>query len=203
MQKNVASQYLTLRAFNSNTGAPVTGDAANITAYLVKDGGAPAAATNAVSEVSAANMPGVYKLLLTQAETNADCVVACGKSVTANVVIQDKEYATIPAGFSSIIVSGGSVAVLAGYKKNVAVAGLQIQMTDSTTHAPVTGKTVSVFVSIDGGAYAAATPAAATEIANGMYSIGLSAANMNGSNIGVRCTATGCDDLNFVLATAP
>ena len=36
-----------------------------------------------------------------------------------------------------------------------------------------------------------------------MYAIGLSAANMNGSNIGVRCTAAGCDDLNFMLATAP
>lgn len=205
MLKNVAGQKAYLYAYDASTGLPKTGDSANITLALSKDGGATAAlGTVAPAELSSALQPGWYAATLTQAETNADQLLVAGKSSTANVVVVGAAIFTRPANFTALsITTGGSVAVQAGFKRNTAVAGLQVQMTDSTTHAPVIGKTVAVQVSIDGGAYAAATPATATEIASGMYSVGLSAANMNGANIAVRCTATGCDDLNFVLATAP
>lgn len=205
MFKNVAGQKAYIYAYDASTGLPKTGDAANISLAVSKDGAAPAAlGTVAPAEVSSTLQPGWYAATMTQAETNGDQLLIGGKSSTANVVVVGAAIFTRPANFTNLsITSGGAAAVQAAFKKNAAIAGLPVQMTDSTTHAPVTGKTVSVFVSIDGAAYVAATPATATEIGNGMYAIGLSAANMNGSNIGVRCTAAGCDDLNFVLATAP
>ena len=205
MFKNVAGQKAYIYAYDASTGLPKSGDAANISLAVSKDGAAPAAlGTVAPAEVSSTLQPGWYAATLTQAETNADQMLVAGKSSTANVVVVGAAIFTRPANFTALgITSGGSVAVQVGYKKNAAVSGLPVQMTDSTSHAPVTGKTVSVFVSIDGAAYVAATPATATEIGNGMYAVSLSAANMNGSNIGVRCTAAGCDDQNFVLSTAP
>jgi len=201
MQKNVAGQYVSLRAFNSSTGAPVTGDAANITFYVQKDNGSVTAIAAAVTEVSATNMPGVYKALLTQADTNGDCVLICGKSSTSNVVIADKEYATTPANFATTVINNaGAISVANGLKKNQALAGFPFPMTDSTAHAPATGKSVSVYRRIDGGAEALV--GAATELANGLYKIDFAASDLNGTVIAVRCTATGCDDLNFDLIPA-
>lgn len=69
----------------NNTGR--TGDAANLTMRLVKDGGASAAPTNSVTEPDATNMPGVYELALTAAEMNADFVTLAGKSSTADTAV--------------------------------------------------------------------------------------------------------------------
>lgn len=69
---------------NSWTGASgeVTGlNTANVTKIRL-DGGASANATNSWSELSAANMPGVYVLELTQAETNADVIVVTINELT-------------------------------------------------------------------------------------------------------------------------
>lgn len=80
-------------------------------------------------------------------------------------------------------------------KKNQALAKFELLMTDSTNHNPATGKTVTVTRSIDGGAFAATTAGTATELANGIYYIDLSAADLNGTVVTLRATATGCDDL--------
>ena len=72
----------------NNTGK--TGDSANFTLRLVKDGGAAAAPTNAasISEPDSTNMPGVYEIVLTAEEMAANFVTLHGKSSTANIILQ-------------------------------------------------------------------------------------------------------------------
>ena len=86
MFKNTASQKWIVFAFQdeggTNPGEPVTGDATNITANLRLDGGA----ANAVDDVNPTELEdGYYVFDLTQAETNADLIVICPASATANV----------------------------------------------------------------------------------------------------------------------
>lgn len=102
MFKNVASQKVALFAFSTTTGAPKTGDAANITPYLSKDFGAVTALTDSsATEMSSTNAPGWYLFDVTQAETNADNILFTGKSSTANIVILGKEYCTAPQYFTT------------------------------------------------------------------------------------------------------
>jgi len=77
------STTITYTAWNSSTGALCTGDSANHTCSLSLNGGSFATATNSPSEVGA----GVYALVLTAAETNADLVTLSVTSSTTSVVI--------------------------------------------------------------------------------------------------------------------
>jgi hypothetical protein len=73
-------------AWDTGANAGKTGDAANHTLRLIKDGAA-ASPANSPSEVDAANCPGVYKLALTAAEMNYGVITLAGKSSTSGVVI--------------------------------------------------------------------------------------------------------------------
>jgi hypothetical protein len=68
--------------------APKTGDAANITVRISKDGGALTAATNNPVEVDATNAPGLYRITLTAGEMDANTVEVIPKSTTANTYCQ-------------------------------------------------------------------------------------------------------------------
>lgn len=96
-----------------------------------------------------------------------------------------------------------SVKIQTVLKKNTALAEFAFLMTDSTTHNPVTGATVTVTRSIDGGAFGATTAGTATELSNGIYVIDLSAADRNGNVVTFRCTASGCDDLLIPMLMEP
>ena len=74
-------------AVDESTGAYKTGDVANHTLRYIKDG-VSSAPTNSPAEVDATNAPGAYKLVLTNAETNATLGYVVGKSSTANVQIR-------------------------------------------------------------------------------------------------------------------
>lgn len=86
-------------------------------------------------------------------------------------------------------------------EKNVAFSAFMFMMTDSTNHNPVTGKTVTVTRSIDGGAFGAGTLSAVTEVANGWYKVDFAAADLNGKVIVLRATATGSDDTFVTIFT--
>ena len=64
-----------------------TGDVANHTLYLVKDGGTPTAPTNAPAEISSAEMPGWYEVTLISAEATANTVLLGGVSSSSGIVI--------------------------------------------------------------------------------------------------------------------
>ena len=74
-------------AWDTSNNVGKTGDSGNFTLRIIKDGGTPAAPTNAVSEPDATNLPGVYELVLTASEMNANFVTLGGISSTANISI--------------------------------------------------------------------------------------------------------------------
>lgn len=107
MQKNVSSQKIQLFCFLVTTGAPVTGDAANITAYVSKDHGAVTVlGDTSATEMDATNAKGVYVFDLTQGETNADELTFTAKSSTANVSITPRFITTTAPNFSLQSIDG-------------------------------------------------------------------------------------------------
>jgi hypothetical protein len=88
-----------------------------------------------------------------------------------------------------------------GVAKNVEFT-LPFFMALSSDHVtPATGKTVTVQISKDGGAFAGATNSPA-EIANGWYKIVITSTEMNAAAISVKVTETDCDQTNLLLATS-
>jgi hypothetical protein len=86
--------------------APKTGDAANITVRISKDGGTLTAATNNPVEVDATNAPGLYRITLTASEMDANTIEVVPKSTTANTYCQVvtilTERGRIDASISSV-----------------------------------------------------------------------------------------------------
>jgi hypothetical protein len=114
MNKNVASQKITLLAIDTSTNAPKTGDAANLTAYVSKDDGAVTVlADTSAAEKDATNAPGLYDFDVAQAETNADKLVFSGKSGTANVKLVPVTVYTRPANASALSVNASGHVTLA------------------------------------------------------------------------------------------
>lgn len=98
--------YARYKAVNATTGVPMPGDVANHTLRWVKDG-TPSAPTNSPSEIDATNLPGVYQVLITAQEADADSGHLSGTSSTSDIVIIGTEYAfeTDPAR----VISGGNI----------------------------------------------------------------------------------------------
>ncbi len=205
MFKNVASQKIAVYVFDSTTGLPKTGDAANITVYVSKDFAAVTALTDtSATEMDATNAKGWYLVDVSQSETNADTLLFTGKSSTANMVVVGSLIYTRPPYFSTLsITSGGAVSVASNIKKNQALAAFEFLMTDSTNHNPATGKTVTLTRSIDGAAFGAGTLTGPVEVGNGIYYCGFLAADLNGNVVTLRATASGCDDLFVTIVTEP
>ena len=110
MQKNAASQKVTLLAIDVSTNLPKTGDSANITAYVSKDDGAVTIlGDTTATELDATNALGLYSFDLTQAETNADKLLFTAKSSTANIRIVPLLVQTVPANFSTLTIANSAV----------------------------------------------------------------------------------------------
>lgn len=87
-------------------------------------------------------------------------------------------------------------------KKNTVLAGFPFQMTDSTTHLPKTGLTVTATRSLDGGAFGAAANSV-SEISGGWYKIDLAATDTNADTIALNLTAPGADLTPLTIVTQP
>ncbi len=91
----------------------------------------------------------------------------------------------------------------ANIQQNTAGPTFGFLITDNTNHNPKTGAAALACArSIDGGAFGACTNTPA-EVGNGIYSIALSAGDLNGKVIVVRITSTNNDDTFFTLTTGP
>lgn len=176
-------------------------------------------------EVDATNMPGVYRFDVPDAVfasgVNSAAVMLRGATnmepcvmefQLTSVNLQDSVRAgmtalpNVAAGASGGLPLGdanGAVKIQTVLKKNTTRSNYAFLMTDSTTHNPAAGKTVTVTRCIDNGTFAAGTLGAVTEIANGMYRIDLPAADLNGDVVTLRFTASGCDDLFVTLLLEP
>lgn len=88
-------------------------------------------------------------------------------------------------------------------KKNTALNAFPFFMVRSTDHVTgATGLAVTAERSLDGGAFAPTTNAP-TEIANGIYIINLSAADLNANTVALRFTASNADPRIVTLVTKP
>ena len=157
--------------------------------------------------LSAAAVQAVWDAL-TSALTTAGSI---GKHIVDNLVAgaiaaikaqTDKFVFTVANQVDANVLSL-SAALRPGIRKNVALPNFLFVMTDSTTHNPAVGKTVTVTRKIDAGAHAAGTLSAVTEVANGQYSVDWGAGDLNGDVVTLRATAAGCDDLFVTIRTSP
>jgi hypothetical protein len=112
MFRNVASQKLTVFAWDSTTGLPKTGDAANLTAYVSKDDGSVTALTDtSATEQSSSNAPGYYVFDLTQSETNADKLMFSAVSSTSNIAVLavPSVVYTTPANWTKTVIDSSGL----------------------------------------------------------------------------------------------
>jgi hypothetical protein len=209
----------------STDWTPASGDV-----KIAKDGGNVANTTNLPAAVGGAGSA-LWSITLTAGELScAEAVVQTVDSTTKAVedqVIRVYTYgnasAKFPVDFSDTVRmgltalpnatpggSGGlptadstnSVKIQDTVKKNQSL-NVMFVLTDSTNHAPATGKSPSPTRSIDTGAFGAGTLGAVTEIANGWYWFNAAAADMNGNVIAFRISCSGCDDTDLVFTTSP
>lgn len=178
-----------------------------------KDGGAFANLTTLPSANPASGRAIMIDLSATEMTADnvvVQCVDAAGAEwcdlfVNLQTTARQIDDLAYPAttGRSLLVDASGAVPITTNLKKNQALANFAFLMTDSTTHNPATGKTVTVTRCIDGGAFAAGTLSAVTEVSNGQYRCDFLAADLNGNVVTLRATATGCDDLFMTLILEP
>lgn len=114
------------------------------------------------------------------------------------------DWANVGSPTTTNALTGTTVKIQSNFKKNQALAAFQFVMTDSTNHAPATGKTVTATRSIDGAStFSAGTLGSVTEKELGNYQVDLGAGDLNGNTIMLRFTATGCDDKLVEIVTDP
>lgn len=122
--------------------------------------------------------------------TNSD---KTGYSLTATTGLGN-QTSNITGNLSGSVASvTAAVAITSNIKQNQALAGFAFLMTDSTSHNPATGLTVTVTRSINGAAFAAGTLSAVTEVGNGVYSVDFGAGDLNGKTIILQATAAASD----------
>lgn len=173
-------------------------------------------------ELDATNMPGWYRLDVPNAAlASGECVGIHikGASGMAPLALEIALLAIDPqdavrGGMTALpnaaaAASGGlptvdannSVKIQGQLKKGVALSNFHFLMTDSATHNPATGKTVTATRLLDNGTFGAGTLSAATEVSNGVYRVDLGTGDTNGNTVTLRFTASGCDDLFLSFAT--
>jgi len=88
-----------------------------------------------------------------------------------------------------------------GIQKNTASANFTFFMADDGDHVSgLTGATVTATRRLDSGSFATCANAP-TEVGNGIYTINLDAADLNGDIVTLRFTATGADDTVITIKT--
>ena len=81
-----SAQVVMFTVWDTSANGPKTGDAANLTNYTSK-GGRSATSAGTVTEIDATNMPGIYKVSLSDTQMNGSVICVMGKSSTANIVV--------------------------------------------------------------------------------------------------------------------
>jgi hypothetical protein len=188
MFKNTASQKVAVYAYDSTTGLPITGDAANITARISLDGAAVAQSDDVnPTELDATYAEGVYVFDLTQAETNCDLFVLSAESSTANIIC-----APITV-YTTIGVPGIPKGVELIFSASMVNADDELQI----------GKTVVAQISKEGGAFTTLTTAVTeTPAASSQYKVTATATEMNCDWGQIRLTNSSCKTKTFDFRTS-
>lgn len=155
MLKNTANQKWIVLAFDSTTGLPKTGDAAQITANLHKDYGDAAALTDTnPTELE----DGFYAFDLSQEETNADHILLCPQSSTPDIVVigcpavifTEPTGRKYPASLAAADVSGNVPVDVTAIQNGLATAANQATIISAISGVPaavwaVSTRTLSSF----------------------------------------------------------
>ncbi len=112
---------------------------------------------------------------------------------TATVVINVNTATTV---LNPVSISAGQLFV----KKNSTLPGFAFLMTDTASHAPMTGLSVTGQYSLTGGAFNAMA-SVASEIASGWYKVDLAAGELNAPICSFRLTGAGADDRCITFVT--
>jgi hypothetical protein len=107
MSVSGAALTVTYMAWDGSAGAGKTGDAANHTLRLVRDG-VETTPSGTPAEVDAANAPGIYRLALTGAENTGTGMALVGKSATAGVVVVPTAWHNLDAAVGTREASGAA-----------------------------------------------------------------------------------------------
>lgn len=169
MLKNVAGQKILVFAYTRATGAPVLGDAANITCKVAIDNGTATALAD-VNPTETLN--GFYLFDVTQAETNGNTLDFYPESATSGVHV-------IAAGHRRQTLVNGSA--------DFAIPGEQVRVFafDRVTGAPVLGDAANITckVAIDYGAAVALADTNPTEKEDGFYLFSTTVAERTGDTL--------------------
>jgi hypothetical protein len=208
---NLTGTVATLTTYTGNTpqtgdayarlGAPAGASVSADVAAVKTDTAAVKTKTDFLPSATAGAAGGIFI-----AGTNAATTVTTALTTTFTGNLTGS-VGSVTGAVGSVTGAVGSVtaavAITSNIKKNQALAKFQFLMTDSTGHAPATGKTVTCTRSIDGGAYGTGTLANIAEVANGTYTVDFGAGDLNGNVIILRATATACDDTFERIVTQP
>ncbi len=212
MQKNTAGKWIVF-AFGSPThatlaGKPITGDAANITANVRLDGGA----ANAVDDTNPSELEdGYYIFDITSAESNADLLSLHPASATADVIVIGVPGSTWTTNVQALAAAaltayGAATATDVNKLKQSTIAkgsieAIPFDMVDASDILQP-GKTVTVKVSIDGGAWGTGAGTVGA-VGEGNYYYTPDTADTNADEWGaVKFSATGCKDHIFYFKTS-
>lgn len=129
-------------AWDSVNGVMKTGDSANHTIYLVKDGGTPTLATNSPTECSSAEQPGLYQVQTVTAESTC-WSLSCGGVSSSTGIILWPSFVTFEVPTATVVTAiwedttaGGDFGTAGSIGKLIATTGI--------TAAAVTGAVGSV-----------------------------------------------------------
>lgn len=179
--KNVGSQYVFFTMVVASSGAADA--SATVTAYVTLDNGSQGAVAGTITNLG----NGQYRLNATAADMNGTDI---GFLFTAS--------GDVPVSIN-ITTANGPIQL----KKNQALSAFPFAMFDSSGN-PLSGLSVTVQRSIDGGAFANVnTTGAATGISGGGYYIPLLAADTNGGAILFMFSAPGARTRFITAVTQP
>lgn len=162
---------VTVTAWDTANNVPKTGDAANISIRLIKDGtGAARNDATAIAEVDATNAPGEYSVVLDATDMAADCVVVAGKSATSGVVVfgvkiitERGSVAAVKSDTAAILADTGTDGVVvadaskSGYSLAADQSGVTVGTVTDLTNAPTGMALEATLQAIKGAGWTAET----------------------------------------------
>lgn len=124
MIKKATAATINVYVHDTSANAGKTGlTSAGTSLYVLKDGTSAAVSVTTAtwSEWSSANMPGVYKLTLTSADTNADVLTVAGKTTATSAIIYPVTLLTVSTVDANVIQldSSATSAATTLFKTNV------------------------------------------------------------------------------------
>jgi hypothetical protein len=184
--------------------------------FIMITGGTGAGQTRLIGAYSAARVATVLPNWTTNPDATSIYQVLPAARVDVqgwggNLITGDGDWATLQTAVDAVLVDTGTTlpATLAAIQadlpikitKNAAFTNFMFKMVDATNgYTAETGVSVTATRSLDGAAFGACANAAA-EVASGWYKIDLDAADLNGDEVVLRFTGSGCRVTEFKFPT--